>query len=77
MVVVDTVVVETVVVAVVVSVMEAMMAVVLATVVVTAVVGVELAVVSAGMILCFQKVRFSRYLKRRNGWTDERTDLRT
>ena len=34
-------------------------------------------VVSLGMILCLQRVRFSCLLKRRSGWTDGPTDLRT
>ena len=34
-------------------------------------------VVSSGMILCFQKARFSCFLKKRNRHTDGRTDGRT
>ena len=34
-------------------------------------------VVSSGMILSFQKARFSCFLKKRNGHTDGRTDIRT
>ena len=44
-------------------------------VVVTAVVAVV--AVSPGMILCFQKVRFSWFLKRRHGPTYLSTDLPT
>ena len=53
-------------------------AMVVAMVVATAVVAVALAVVvvSTGMILCFQKVRFSRFLKRRNGRPVGPTDRR-